>query len=314
MKVLIVGSTGQVGRCLSARFSARGESVVAAYSSRPPGPGPYVAEHLDKTDAGAVSRVVDRHRPDLIVDTGALHNVDFCESNEALALAVNRDGTAALAKAAHKGNAQFVFVSTDFVFDGRKGSPYVETDGPNPESVYARSKREGEVRATEACPGAIVVRPSVIYSWIGPGGSDASSSGKGVNFGTWLARELSHGRAVRIIRDQIASPTLADDLAGAIVGLVDRDADGVFHASGSTAISRYDFSCRLARRLGLDETLITPVSTADLHQLARRPPNSSLDSTKLAQLARYEMLDLTRALDRFAQDFEADSSSPGGHA
>ena len=312
MKVLVVGAAGQVGRSLVQQAATGGDEVVATYNSRRPTVPAAAVEALDKTDAARCTEVIGRHRPELVVDTGALHNVDYCEGHPEEALRVNRDGTRFLAEAAASVGARFVFVSTDFVFDGRKSGPYVESDPPKPESHYAESKLAGERAALAASPDNLVVRPSVIYSWLDSRTRAESSSGKGMNFGTWLVEEVGHGRPVRIIQDQVASPTLAEDLAAAILALVRAGAHGTFHAAGATPATRYDFSVELVRRVGLDPAHVRPVQTAELNQKARRPVNSSLSSDYLAQVSGYRTLSLPSALDRFAQAFSDDPGAPRG--
>lgn len=306
MKLLVVGAAGQLGQNLVLQGQEAGFHVLGTYNSRRPVGGAISTEPLDKTDATAVRRVISGIGPNVVVDTGALHNVDYCESHSSDAYRVNRDGTSYLAKATLDAGGRLVFVSTDFVFDGRTKRPYAETDSPNPQSEYARSKLAGEQATLDTSPDNLVVRPSVIYSWLATGQRAESSSGKGLNFGTWLVEEVARGRPVRIVQDQIASPTLARDLARAILALVHADARGLFHTAGATAINRYEFSRKLVRRLGLDDNLVHPVSTAELSQKAVRPADSSLESSKFSGATRSRMLDLEEALDQFAADFESD--------
>ena len=314
MKVLVVGSSGQVGRSLVQRMARRGDEVVATFNSRRPLGSVSEVDHLDKADPAAVQEVVRRHRPKVVVDTGAMHNVDYCESHRDEAFRVNAEGTQSLARASRAAGAQFVFVSTDFVFDGTRSEPYRETDPTGPVSVYAESKLAGEAAARSASAENLVVRPSVIYSWLDTRTRQESSSGKGVNFGTWLAEEVANGRPVRIIEDQIASPTLADDLAGAIVALIDNHASGVFHTAGATPINRFEFSVALVRKVGLDPTLVTPARTSELNQKAKRPANSSLSSDLLTQTTGYRMLDLAAQLDRFSASVRDDPAALRGRS
>ncbi|MCI4346167.1 MAG: sugar nucleotide-binding protein, partial [Thermoplasmata archaeon] len=142
--------------------------------------------------------------------------------------------------------------------------------------------------------------------WWGPRRQSASSSGKGVNFGTWLAEEVRQGREVKIIDDLITSPTHAGDLAAAILALLGRSAHGVYHTAGATPIDRYQFSVALVKRVGLDPALVHPVHAAEFAQKAPRPTNSSLDSSKLTTATGYRMLELPAALDRFARERSED--------
>lgn len=307
MKLLVVGGSGQVGRHLLHLGRERGLSVEGTYLGQRPQLTGIPTYPLDKTDPGACRALLDRFRPDVVVDTAALHNVDRCEAVPLEADRVNREGTRDLAEAARTVGARFVFVSTDYVFDGTGHPPYSEEDAPHPTSAYARSKLAGEV-ATFACSERnLVVRPSVIYSWVAPRDRAQSSAGKGLNFGTWLVEEARQGRPVRIVTDQVASPTYAPDLAGTILDLVGHEASGLFHVAGTTSLSRFEFARRLVGRVGLDQGLVHPVSTAALGQKALRPCDSSLRSDRLVPRIGHAMLDLTSALDRFAVVYESDS-------
>jgi dTDP-4-dehydrorhamnose reductase len=311
MRVVVVGAAGQVGRNLVSLASERGDWVGATYKARRP-PGDHVTlEPLDKTDASACDVVLGRLKPDVVIDTGAMHNVDYCETHPDEANAVNRDGTRFLAESSRRLGARFVFISTDFVFDGSGTVPYGESSVPRPQSAYARSKLAGEEATMATNPDNLVVRPSVIYSWLDTRQRAESSSGKGLNFGTWLVEEVARGRPVRIINDQVASPTLASDLAGAILALVGKGCKGTFHTAGSTPANRHAFSVQLVARLGLDTSLVLPVATADLAQKAVRPTTSSLTSARLTTETGYRMMDLREALNCFAADFGAD---PGAGA
>jgi dTDP-4-dehydrorhamnose reductase len=311
MKVVVVGAAGQVGRNLVRLALRRGDSVAATYKARRPADDAVPLEPLDKTDAKACDLVLERLHPDVVIDTGAMHNVDYCETHADEANAVNREGTRHLAESARRLGSRFVFISTDFVFDGSGPTPYLESATPRPQSIYAESKLAGEQATLATDSGNLVVRPSVIYSWLDTRQRAESSSGKGLNFGTWLAEEVACRRPVRIINDQIASPTLASDLAGAILALIEHECRGIVHTAGATATDRFSFSVQLVSRLGLDSSLVQPVTTAELHQKALRPAVSSLASERLASEAGYRMMDLPAALDRFAADFNAD---PGTNA
>ena len=308
MRLLVIGAGGQVGDAVARRAMAAGHAVIGTHQTRTPTDVP--SEPLDKSDEGAVHRLVGRVHPDAIVDTAALHNVDFCEQHPDDARRVNVEGTRIVAAASAAVGARFVFVSTDFVFDGRGSPPYDETEPTHPLSVYAASKVEGERAALASGSASIVVRPSVIYSWVSPDRRGSSASGKPLNFAAWLVDQLVGQRATRIVTDQIASPTLADDLAGAILALIDAKASGVFHTAGATSLSRYEFAVRLGHRLGLDTRLVTPITTADLQQVAPRPLNSSLRSTRLRSASGYAMMPIAAALDSFAKEFQ--SAPPPG--
>ncbi len=246
-----------------------------------------------------------------MIDTAALHNVDYCERHPEEAFLVNRDGARHLAEAAREVGARFAFVSTDFVFDGAGHPPYTEEDPPHALSVYGESKLAGEASVLSAYPESAIARPSVVYSWVPPGSTGPSTSGKPLNFASWLIHEALQGHVLRIVQDQVASPTLAEDLAGALLALVGGKARGVFHAAGATAISRYDFARRLLETARIPFERVVPITTAELHQVAGRPLNSSLRSERIARETGHAMLGLDESLARFRAAMER---SPGAIA
>jgi dTDP-4-dehydrorhamnose reductase len=254
---------------------------------------------LDKTDYGQLKSVILRLSPEVVVDTGALHNVDYCETHAQEAYEVNARGTAKLAELCRGARTKYLFVSTDYIFDGVKGM-YEEYDPPNPLSVYGMSKLEGEQSALKQDGLVTVVRPSVIFSW-DSNPQTTSTSGKPLNFGMWLFTQLRASKAVKIVSDQVASPTLADDLAASIIAVVEAGVSGVFHTGGKTAISRYDFAVKLARKFDFDRGLITPISTPELKQVAKRPMNSSLVSKRIEREVGHAMMDVDRALEIFRE-------------
>jgi dTDP-4-dehydrorhamnose reductase len=307
MKILVVGAGGQLGGKVSSLAISKGNEVYGGYRSRRPSSDLAGLFELDKTNETQVKKVFETIKPEAVVDTAALHNVDYCESHPGEANSVNVVGTRLLAEASRSFGAHFVYVSTDFVFDG-VGAPYDEQHAPNPLSVYAKTKLEGEKAALDSNPGnSSVVRPAVIYSWARAESNPGSSSGKPLNFGAWVVSQLEANKELNIVFDQVTSPTLADDLAGAIGALIVRRVPGLFHAAGKTALSRYDFTVRIAKTLGLDESLIHGIPTSQLRQAAKRPLNSSLISDKITRETGYRMMDIDGALDKFRQQYKAET-------
>ncbi len=309
MRVLVVGVAGQVGGAVARVAAASGHTVVGTYLSRAPPWSPERLARLDKSDPSTLEPALSALAPEVVVDTGALHHVDYCEAHPEEARRVNAEGTAALARACAARSVPMVFVSTDYVFDGTGRPPYREEDEAHPAGAYGASKREGEEGTLRASAAHLVVRPSVIFSWIPPAARLETGSRKGVNFATWALDELSAGRPLRIVHDQIGSPTLAEDLAGAILSLVEQRRSGLYHTAGATAINRYEFTVRLARRAGFDPGSVRPIATSELRQAARRPPDSSLDSSRLLRDTGYRTLDVDRALERLVDAWRADQPS-----
>jgi dTDP-4-dehydrorhamnose reductase len=261
MRALVIGASGQVGGAIAARLSERGHHVVGTHRGTPqPDTRP-----LDVTDAAATERYVAEIEPDWVVCPAALTAVDYCEGHPDEAFAANRDAPGSAARAAAKRGAGFVYFSTEYVFDGTAG-PYTEGDPPNPQSIYARSKLEGERRAVAENPRTIVVRTTVVY---GP-----ERQGKNTVY-QMLARARRRDR-IQVPRDQVTSPTYNVDLAAATVELIERDFRGVLNVAGPEVMDRHAFALEVCAAFGLDPGLVDGVTTESMRQPARRPLNAGL--------------------------------------
>jgi len=266
--LLVVGGSGLVGGKVAA-LASEGFKVVGTHRGVAPKIGgvQFVELHKERVEDGLA--LVRTLKPAAVVDTAAMHNVDRCEEERDLAWQVNAGSTGALARVATDVGARYLFVSTDFVFDGMKGR-YREQDAARPVNYYGETKLAGEHAVLAASPEHVVVRPSVIYGW-----DDTR-----LNFATWVLTSVRDGKPVNVVTDWIGSPTFADGLAAGILRLLTVPDGGVYHLAGADAMSRYDFAVRLARAFELDSTLVKPVRSADLNMKARRPPDSSLTSAK----------------------------------
>lgn len=282
MRLLLTGATGQFGR----RFA----ELADAHEIIPVGHGPGAHAALSLEDPAACDALVASARPDWIVHAAAMTNVDACERDPRAAHQVNAEGTCALAGAAARAGARMLYVSTDYVFDGAKGS-YVEDDATRPINAYGASKLAGEALGREHLPDMVIARTSVVF---GPHKS---------NFASWLIGELSAGRRVRIVHDQRVTPTLTYDLAGQTLALIEADATGTFHTAGATALSRLEMARAIADVFHLDPTLIEPVASSELSWVAARPLDSTLATLKVSKYR--SPLSLSDALLRFAAERDA---------
>jgi dTDP-4-dehydrorhamnose reductase len=252
MKILVTGAGGQLGREVAAALSA-GFEVQALDRSR-----------LDVSDEARVSETVSAMAPDWIVNCAAFTDVDGAEGNQAAAHAVNAQAPGFLAQAAARTGAAIVHVSTDYVFDGRKGAAYDENDSPRPLSVYGRTKLEGEERVLASGARAVVLRTAWLYSR------------HGNNFVKAILAAARRGGPLRVVADQVGSPTLATDLAGAIGLLLRRPAFGLFHVVNQGQVSRYE----QARAIVGEAVEVIPITSAEAGRPAPRPANSSLTSVR----------------------------------
>jgi len=265
-KLLIIG-TGLLGSSL-ARMAREDMQTSFAYNFHPveiEGCRSYRGDIFDCPE------LIFSLHPDYVVLTAALTDVDQCESDRKAAWQVNALGPKMVASACQKTSSKLIYISTDYVFDGKKGN-YSESDATSPVNYYAESKLAGEHYVQEACADSLILRPSVLYGW----------NPTRLNFATWIISELRQGRIINVLTDQHNSPTYASDLAGIILRL--KDETGLFHASGRERINRYNFALMIAETFDLDSSLIRSVTSDALSWKARRPQDSSLNVSKLSHI------------------------------
>jgi len=267
---------------------ARGDAVYCGYAHNEPAIGSPV--RLDLADDRGIHDLLDRLRPDAIVHSAALTDVDRCERERELAYRLNVEGTRAIAQACQDVGAFLVYISTDYVFDGVRGM-YREDELTNPISYYGTSKLLGE----QFCQGCIA-RTCVIYG-------SQPASGK-INFALWLIDRLRSGKQVSVVTDQFITPTLNTNLARMVLEAADRRLAGIYHMAGATRISRYDFALQVADIFGLNADLILPSRMADLPWIARRPMDSSLDTSKASKMLANKPLGLAKSLQILRAEIE----------
>ena len=282
MKIFITGGSGLAGSRLAEMALARGDEVFSGYAHNRPACGRGV--RLDLLDPDGIRDIIERTRPDAIVHSAALTDVDRCEREKDLAFRMNVEGTRAVAEGARAVGSFLVYVSTDYVFDGRRGL-YREGDQTGPVSYYGLSKLLGEeLSLDQGC----VARTCVIYG-------RRPASGK-VNFALWILNSLGSGKEISVVTDQFITPTLNSNLAAMLLEAADRQLSGIYHLSGASRVSRYDFACQLADTFELDSRLILPSRMSDLDWLAERPKDSSLDTSKARQMLKNGPLPLNDSL------------------
>jgi len=275
MKVTIFGATGLLGKVLMREW--RGDEVVGLGSG-----------DADIRDADRVREVVVKTRPDWIVLAAAYTNVDDCETHPDLAFAVNRDGPVNAAQAAQQIGAKFLFLSSDYVFDGNKTSPYETTDARNPQSVYGRSKAEAEVRLLDLLPECCIARTSWLF---GTGGKC---------FPDTILKLAASRPALDVVSDQRGCPTYSVDLSRAIIGLCRNHARGIVHVTNAADCSWFEFAREIVKGAGL-ATEVRAVSSQQVARPAPRPAFSVLSSTSVRQYG-IAMPTWQDALQRYLQE------------
>lgn len=293
--LLVTGSTGLTA--LKVLQQATGSYNVVLLGRTPPpaaATGAYQYWQADLRHEAAIDEVMVAARPQVIIHTAAMTDVDLCEREPKEAWEVNVEGTRHLAWAAQSANAHLVFVSTDYVFSGDHG-PYREEDATHPRSVYGQSKLAAEQVVRELCPDVCIARTSTLYG---------AAPGVRSNFVTWLLGQLQEGRPVTVVTDQVSSPTLADNLAEMLLALAAKGASGAYHTVGGQWLSRYEFACVIAECFGLDAGLIRPGASAELGQSAPRPAHSGLITEKVARETGVRPLKVAEALHVFRRQLQ----------
>jgi dTDP-4-dehydrorhamnose reductase len=252
VKILVTGGAGMLGTDVVRAAGHVNHELVAPSSSE-----------MDVRDAAAVSRVLRDERPDAVVHCAAYTDVDGAEDDLRIAMEVNAEGAANVAAASAKVGASVAYMSTDYVFDGTKGEPYVESDTPHPRSIYGQTKLAGEHETATLNPRHFIVRSSWVFGT------------NGRNFvETMLSLARDHGE-VLVVRDQVGCPTYTAHLADALVRLVDTEAYGIHHIAGGGECSWYEFALEIFRQAGV-ECRVMSLTTEELGRPAPRPAYSVL--------------------------------------
>lgn len=306
-RILITGSNGLLGQKLVELFShcpgfsltlaSIEEGSVFASTSLP-----YV--QLDLTHKTDVRKVIDEYETEIVINTAAITNVDLCESNRELAWRTNVDAVENLVHACKLTGAQIVHFSTDYVFDGHNG-PYAEHDRPNPLSYYGRTKLASENLLAVSDVAHAIVRTMVLYG---------VGNGVKLNFALWLLKELSAERQVKVVDDQLGNPTLADDLAYAVMKIVELGRNGLYHIAGHDIVSRYEFAMEFAEVFGFSKKLIVPIKTATLSQPAPRPLKSGLITLKAQTDLGIKPSGVVQGLRIFRNQLDVHLKSAAGNA
>ena len=286
MKLLITGAIGLYGSKLARMAVNRGVEVYSCDVQEMPVCGNFVK--FDVSNKEFVAEAFRRVKPDIVIHAATLTDVDKCELNQELAWKINVEGTRNIVEAAKATGSFLIYISTDYVFNGEKGM-YTEQDQPDPINYYGLTKLKAE-ELVKVLDEYFIARPSVIYG-------STPAAGK-VNFALWLIETLRRGEHVKIVTDQWNTPTLNSNLAEMTLEVVERRLTGTFHLCGATRVSRFEFAQQIAETFGLDKWLIDPVLSSQFKWPAKRPTDSSLDTTKAQQTLKNKPLEMHEALRR----------------
>lgn len=282
MKILITGGSGLLSSATSALFRDYYRTFTTYTNNQVIIEG-CDAYRLDITNKEEVFKIVGAIQPDFIIHTAALIGVGICENNKDLAYNINVNGTRHIAEAADKVNSRIIHISTDYVFDGKKGM-YNETDKPNPLNYYAKTKLEAEKLINR---NHTIIRTS-IYGW--------NIIKERNNLGTLILEGLENNKKLNIFEDQYNTIILANNLAEALKEIVDKNKKGIYNIGGSERQSKYEFALKLADVFKLNKSLINPIPLNDAEDKAQRPSDVSLDTTKAKKELDVKLLNVEEGL------------------
>ncbi|MCQ9207552.1 MAG: dTDP-4-dehydrorhamnose reductase [Omnitrophica bacterium] len=288
-KILVTGSSGMLGTAVSRKL-AKNYAVIGLDNRA----DKLSVEHCDIADSKKTLEVIRGVRPAVIIHTAAWTDVDGCETDPGKANRVNITGTENVACGAASLNIPLLYISTDFVFDGKKKSSYTEVDLPNPLNVYAKSKLEGEKRVARL-PKYVILRTSWLFGE------------NGTNFVDTILRKVKSGEKLNVVDDQFGSPTYAKDLAQAIAALIGYlietdSARDIFHVSNKGAVSWFDYAKEILRLAGNTDAALTSIKTKELKAPAKRPAFSVLDNSKFEKAIGFTMRPWQTALAEYIHE------------
>ncbi|HPV83212.1 MAG TPA: dTDP-4-dehydrorhamnose reductase [Nitrospira sp.] len=275
MRIVVTGAQGQLGTDLQQVLQGHHLTLLDLPA-------------FDLTHRDCGRRIIDA-APDVVIHAGAHTDVDGAERDPALAMAINADGTERVARAAAQAGARLIYISTDYVFDGRGTRPYVETDRTNPVSAYGASKCAGEERALACCDNTLVVRTAWLYGL------------RGKNFVRTMLQLAAERPCLKVVADQQGCPTFAEDLAGMIGRLMTHPVRGVLHVTNEGHCTWHEFATEIVRLAGY-RVPVEPITTADMPRPAKRPAYSVLSAERLHHLG-FRMPSWQDGLQRFLHVF-----------
>ena len=292
MKILVTGASGLLGLNLSL-MAMESHSIVGVDRAKLAST-PFELIKGDLLDPEVEHRLLDSVKPDAVIHTAALANLEACEEQPETARLLNAELPGELADACARRGIRMMHISTDAVFDGTKDGVYTEEDTPNPQGIYASTKLDGERMVLSANPNAVVVRVN-FFGW--------SLSGMR-SLPEFFINNLSAGKQAQGFTDVFFCPLFVGDLGEMLLKVLKREFSGTYHVVGSESISKYDFGVAIAHRFGLDDSLIQPVSVEESTLIARRSHNLRLSVHKLSTALGEPIPGFSTGLDKFYTQYQ----------
>ena len=292
MKFLVTGSAGLVGSQVVKDLVQQNHIVYSCYNKTKPLDG--IITPLDLSDKNQIIQTLEEIKPDRIIHLAAMTGVDLCETEQELATIINTKATEIIAKQAAKDNIFFLYVSTDYVFNGIDGMKK-ESDSPNPLGFYGKSKLGGELALNKLASNWCIARTST------PFGIHPTKK----SFPLWIKENLDAKKEIPVLVDQFTTPTYVPNLSKMLIEIATRQINGIIHVSGATRISRYDLAGLIADKFNLDKNLLIPTKMDAMIWKAQRPKDSSLNTSLASENLNEQPQKIEKSLELFINELNS---------
>jgi len=282
-KILVTGSAGLIGTQIVKDLLDNNIQVYSCYNNTKPELG--IITHLDLLKKDDIVNIMNKINPDVVIHLGAMTDVELCEINKELAKKINTSATEILALESEKHNAFFVYMSTDYVFDGKVGMK-TEEDEPNPINFYGKSKLGGENVLKKITTPNVIVRTSTPFG----------IHSKKISFPFWIKKNLELKKEILVLADQYTSPSYVPNISKMIIEIIERKITGIIHLAGATKISRYDFALHIAKMTNMNKKFLKLAKMKQMSWKAERPIDSSLDVTKAKKILKHKPEEIEKSL------------------
>jgi dTDP-4-dehydrorhamnose reductase len=285
-KILVTGSAGLIGTQIVKDLLDNHKQVYSCYNKTKPELG--IITHLDLTKKDDIVNTMNIIKPDVVIHLGAMTDVELCETETELAKKINTDATEILALESEKYNTFFVYMSTDYVFDGKVGMKK-ENDKTNPINFYGKSKLDGERVFKKITTPNVIVRTSTPFGL----------HSKKISFPIWVKKNLELEKEISVVINQYTSPSYVPNISKMIIEIMERKITGIIHLAGDIKISRYDFAIKIAEILNIDKKFLKPIKIEQMNWKAQRPKDSSLDVSKAKKLLKNKPETIEKSLQLY---------------
>ena len=272
-KILVTGSAGLIGTQIVKDLLDNHKQVYSCYNKTKPKLG--IITHLDLTKKDDIVNTMNRIKPDVVIHLGAMTDVELCETETELAKKINTDATEILALESEKYNTFFVYMSTDYVFDGKVGMKK-ENDKTNPINFYGKSKLDGERVFKKITTPNVIVRTSTPFGL----------HSKKISFPIWVKKNLELEKEISVVVDQYTSPSYVPNISKMIIEIMERKITGIIHLAGATKISRYDFAVQISKIINANKQFLKLIKMDQMDWKAQRPADSSLNVSKANKILK----------------------------